>query len=615
MRIPLPRSRFGRTAAVVLAIGALIPLFALPVNNNNVFELDGDAIDNAPAGEDWELVAADTAPGALASKFITDPVGDPLDVGFTGGGSKDERDTALGGITGQVWQHSVGEPPDKNDIGHAFAAAYTDEGTGHLNVYFGADRFSNSGDAAIGFWFFKNKVSLGADGKFVGVHSVGDILVTSDFRQGGSASVINVFVWTGVAASPLLLKASAKVTNTGTTVGGFYTGDLFCANPTTGNTTPLACAQANKGPRPVPDSWTPFIFKGEGTVDMFPVGTFFEGGIDVNQILGDGSLPCFSSFLVMTRTSASTTAQLKDFALGDFTLCGMSTGKACVREDLPDDGDPLTPRVPYSPAVNSDGVSVHTKFNVPITNTGIGTLSDVQLVEKATLGGDSGNSCRITGVRIDAGEGTAAMPALGLPSGLLATNTAVEVANTLTAKSTIDVTVECDTLDNPLLNSVEVRAKSGPNLAQPDLVESHVIVLDSGEDCKADASPMIDVTKVCKGVKLVYEQGYMQPRVCFDIEVSNTGIERLNGLVVDDSKMGGALTLPRTYLGPAGSSTDSILLSNQCFTPTVPDGTPPPENPLDAKFNNLVSVSATGAISKQAANENASDDCYLCPAP
>lgn len=467
-------------------------------------------------------------------------------------------------------------------------------------VYFGADRFSNSGDAAIGFWFFKNKVSVGSNGKFTGIHSVGDILVTSDFRQGGSASVINVFVWTGNAANPLQLKASASVGNNGQPNGGFYSGGLFCANPAAGNTSPLACAQANSSAVPVPASWTPFLFKGVGATDMFPTGTFFEGGIDINQILGEGNLPCFSSFLVMTRTSASTTAQLKDFALGDFTLCGMSTGKACMREEN------------VSPAVNADGVSVHTKFKVPITNTGIGTLYDVQLVEKATLGGNSGNSCHIAAIQIDAGEGTMADPLQVLPLAV-ATNGAVEVLDTLTAKSTVDVIVECDTLDNPFLNAVEIRAKSTRNAAAPDMIESHTIALNSGEDCKADASPLLDISKTCKGTKLVYGAGYMQPRVCFDIEITNTGKEQLNGLVVDDPKVGGNLALPRTTLGPYGSATDSILLTDQCFTPSVPDGSP--MDPADAKFNNLVMASAVGAISREAANETASDDCYLCPRP
>lgn len=584
----------GLAGALVLAI----PVIGLSVNNANIFELDGDASDGAPLGDDWSTIAAGTGGNAMAAKFITDPVGNPLDNGFTGGGSKDERDISAGGLTGQVWQHQLGEPPDKNDIGHAFAAAYTDPANSHLMVYFGADRFSNSGDAAIGFWFFKNKVSTAADGKFSGVHSIGDILVTSDFRQGGSASVINVFVWTGNAANPLQLKATASVGNNGQPTGGFYSGKLFCANPAAGNTTPLACAQANSGPVPVPSSWTPFTFKGTGVTDTFPIGTFFEGGIDINQILGEGNLPCFSSFLVMTRTSASTTAQLKDFALGDFTLCGMTTGKACMREEG------------VSPAINADGVSVHTKFRVPISNTGIGTLYDVQLVEKATLGGDSGNSCAITGIDLTASEGTMADPLLVLPAPV-STNGAVEVLDTLNAKSTVDVIVECDTLDNPFLNAVEVRAKSSRNAATPDLIESHAIELGSGEECKADASPMLDVSKTCTGTKLVYSAGYMQPRVCFNIEITNTGKEQLTGLVVNDEKMGGTLALPRTTLGPQGSGTDSILLENQCFTPSAPDGSP--EDPADAKFNNLVMASATGAISKQDASETASDDCWLCP--
>ena len=58
-------------------------------------------------------------------------------------------------------------------------------------AYFGADRFDGSGDSFIGFWF-QNKVGLGANGSFTGVHKDGDLLVLSDFTNGGSVSEIKV---------------------------------------------------------------------------------------------------------------------------------------------------------------------------------------------------------------------------------------------------------------------------------------------------------------------------------------------------------------------------------------------------------------------------------------
>ncbi|WP_330970209.1 hypothetical protein, partial [Lysobacter sp. A3-1-A15] len=203
----------------------------------------------------------------------------------------------------------------------------------------------------------------------------------------------------------------------------------------------------------MPDSWSDYFYREGGTFEkrlQFPERTFFEGGIDMTQVFGEGETPCFSSFMAMTRTSASTSAQLKDFALGDFSLCDMAVAKACMVE--PD----------VSPIVNPDGTSIHTKFRVRISNPGAGAINDVQLLETALLGGTSGNSCALTAVDIPSGSGTPASPALVIPSGGLALSTgvAVEVAQTINRKSYIDATVECDSMSNPFLNKVEARSSS-----------------------------------------------------------------------------------------------------------------------------------------------------------
>src|SRR5258707_9469737 len=54
-----------------------------------------------------------------------------------------------------------------------------------------------------------------------------------------------------------------------------------------------------------------------GPSGMFGAGAFFEGGIDVACLPGVN--PCFASFLIETRASASVTAELKDFVIGSFT--------------------------------------------------------------------------------------------------------------------------------------------------------------------------------------------------------------------------------------------------------------------------------------------------------
>ena len=611
MRPLIPRTNAGRVLALALAAGLVaIPMIGLTVNDQNIFELEGNAEDDAASGDDWENIADDRpgGPGLIAQNnanvqtFITDGL-DSTDTAFMGGGSKDVNNI-------NQWQHvTAAVSPIKNEIGHAFAAAYTDPSNGHLLIYFGLDRSGEGGTAATGFWFFKDKVSIAPNGAFSGSHTVGDILVTSDYVQGGGVGEINVFRWVG-GQKPL------QVVGSSTTGGGFTVGDRFCLNNATGQTTPMACAASNSSVEDVPSSWSTYQFKSGGAFtarNTFPTRTFFEGGIDITQIFGTGST-CFASFMAMTRTSASTSAQLKDFALGDFGLCDMNVAKACAVE------------AGVSPVVNPDGVSVHTKFTITVTNPSGGTLRDVQLVETATLGGNSGRSCQVSAINLGAG-GTAANPAVTLNQNL-ASGTAFEVANTLAGNSSMTVTLSCDTLDNPFLNKVEARAKTFVGAGDPDLIRTYEI--KSGDDvqdeCEAPTPASIDVAKDCvgDGVTLVNTAGGMKARACFSIEVTNTGPVALKDLVVSDPKISASsLVAAGTTLGPSGSLTDSILLGDTngngsidageglCFDAVAPDNGE--TDPSLAEFGNRVDVTANPAIGNAGAQTDYStDECPLC---
>src|SRR4051794_29571651 len=120
---------------------ALAPA-ALAVHDDGLFELDGNAVNQVAAGDDWDKVF-DGSSSAEATKFVTDPVDDQSDPSFTGGSSKDDHDT-----TDWLWKHAkVGQP--KNDITHAFAAAYTaatGDDAGDKIVYFGLDKLEADGD-------------------------------------------------------------------------------------------------------------------------------------------------------------------------------------------------------------------------------------------------------------------------------------------------------------------------------------------------------------------------------------------------------------------------------------------------------------------------------------
>lgn len=547
-----------------LACGILLGLFAAApaqaTHDNNAFQLEGNAVDDG-LGDDWENIAHN---GGLSSAhvFIRDVVDKSIDDVFVQGGSKDERDISAAGITGQYWRHGIGNTPDKDNIVQAFAAAYNVDGD--LIIYFGANRLANDGDAAIGFWFFKNDVTENANGTFNGTHAVGDILVTSDFRKGGSASVINVFMWNGNASNPLTLLASSSSN------GGFTQDGVYCLN---GN---LACATANSQPETVPASMKPYYFKGSGgptEVDEFPTGTLFEGGINFTQLLGGQA--CFSSFLAMTRTSASTSAQLKDFALGDFNLCGMEVAKTCAG----------------IPEVNEDGVSIDTVFDVTVSNTGFGALHNVTLAETIEL--NETTECRIKAIDGDPADI------------LLFTNQPVEVASLLPGGEDVHVTIACNSEVNGLNNHVIARAKSSPGLAQPDVTADTFV----DEVCSATVNPDLSIGKACAN-EVTLVGGTNQPLVCVDISLTNEGFEKLVDLRVWNTTVDGEVDLVLNGELLPGATLD---INNVCYQPSKPDGNE--TNPGLAQYTDTVRASARGAISGVALDPIpfASRSCPLCP--
>ena len=307
--------------------------------------------------------------GGSANVFnmIQDPVESPADDIFDGGQTKDTSDI-------DAWSWKGAEPNDKNDIQHAFAAAYEDPDNGHLIVYFGLDRLDSSGNAAAGFWFLKRPVEqVTIDGENIFVykgtttpaeHSVGDVLVQSDFTNGGIVERIDSYGW-GVApagsvvspGSPLRLIAEGADCDT-------------AAEP------PELCGQVNDGGEDVPANWPGSVnpagsvkFKGPGGVvdsTTFNDATFLEGGIDLTSLFGRNT--CTAQFIAETRQSQSETAVLEDKVEGDFELCDIE-----VTKDGPEKskvGDDAT----YTVEVKNTGAV--TLFKQSIEDTLAGDLTD-----------------------------------------------------------------------------------------------------------------------------------------------------------------------------------------------------------------------------------------------
>src|SRR5918995_1912301 len=198
------RSHGFRLAVGVALVGMLGALLALPasaVHDTGAFELEGNAVNDPAPGDDWDNVCHEVVPtacptasgttGATAVDWVAEPnLNSSI---FTGGGSKDPQD-----VSQWAWKDGAGGLPDKDNLLHSFAARYaTPDGD---TLFFGSDRFDNSGDAQQGFWFFQNEITLGTNSigggtGFNGVHRTGDLLVISNFSNGGTTSTITVYSW------------------------------------------------------------------------------------------------------------------------------------------------------------------------------------------------------------------------------------------------------------------------------------------------------------------------------------------------------------------------------------------------------------------------------------
>ncbi|MFY9586642.1 MAG: hypothetical protein WAT66_04210 [Actinomycetota bacterium] len=351
----------GRALAafvVVLLTFFFVAPVALAVHDDGIFELDGDATASADPGADWNALG----PDVIASAFVNDNT-DPTDKTYLHtGASKDIDDF-------DDWvPTTTDEAPDKDEIMDAFAAGYNNA-DGDLIIYFGLDRFDASGDAQVGFWFAQNHVSI-SGGSVVGEHEVGDILVLSDFVNGGVVPEVRVFTWVGSGGSDGSID---EVTTSGS------------ADCNTAPANDKRCAIVNAGTVNAP--WD-FIDK-SGSED-FLAGEFYEGGINLTDLGIDQG--CITTFIAETRTSQSTDARLKDVAMGNFPLCGISV------EKTGDAKSKITDTTHYTITITNTGAVKLYKESIDDSILGDLTDGTDANIDDSDCGAslDPGASCEIT---------------------------------------------------------------------------------------------------------------------------------------------------------------------------------------------------------------------------
>jgi len=344
-------------------------------DDNGLFELDANVIDQAAAGDDWSNIFANTDSSFVDTGIVADPA--PLSI-FTTGSSKDDLD-----IPG--WKHKNGSVPDKDDITNAYAAAYTSGG--ETFIYFGMDRASVLGSSNVGFWFLQDDVApipgtpVGSTSGFSGAHEVGDLLVLSEFSDGGTGITIKVFEWVGTGGD--------EGGGTLQTLVGGDTGLPADCDDT--GTAANVCANVNTAP--ILDADIPWNYVGKGGTRNMPTASFFEGGLNLSALLPEE--PCITNLVAETRSSFEVNAVLKDLAHSSFALCGADI--SIEPDDVNDVGDSHTFTVDVSTTIAGNPTPAPDGTIVDVTLTHSNAAGNPVVATTDTCAtGTVGGSCEVT---------------------------------------------------------------------------------------------------------------------------------------------------------------------------------------------------------------------------
>ena len=536
--------------ALTLLLALCAPVLAATAESP--FELDANPQDNIDTGavmsDDW-----DTPPDTGGATKFTGIIQDTAPRSIFGGGDKDILDI-------DKWSWSDGSVPDKDDLTHAYAAAYNENND--LLLYFGADRISNVGDAFMGFWFFKQKVTALPNGKFSGKHTAGDTLVLMNFPQANNAvPYLAVVTWDPTcskAANNNPQPGQCAAANLRLKLQGSGANDVVCASQGGAN---LACALTNTGNVPVPAStlangvgglWSDYTPK-SGTQGTFPFESFFEGGINLSQIVG-GSDGCFSSFMAETRSSSSFTAALKDFVLDNFELCKVEITKVCTGGDLNETETGFT--------FNFEGV---------VTNGGFGTIYDVVVTDDNGTPADTSDDFIVASFD-------------SIPKGGME-----------------DYSGSFGAAGNGPTNGVSVKAASSDGGLQ-------TITASATAACPTvQREPGISVTKTCS-TKVIDEGSQLVIRVDYSGQVCNTtGVGlipplNLSGVTVTDDPSGNVHNIGTLNAADCKDYSGS-------YTPSSAGS----ENPGSISFSDTVTATGTAPLGFGTATDMATATCPLCP--
>jgi hypothetical protein len=350
------RRKWSTVLSLVIALGLAMVVKQTLFAVHEFFALEGDVVDNGLV--DWEDLfntngTTKTLPigivdhADLTPDYILNANGSFNNADFTtyATGSKDTLPVA-------GWQCTrSNNVTDKDDIINAYAATatVTVAGVEQQILYFGIERNARTGSANVGFWFLQNGdigcTSPGGSTNFTGEHMDGDLLIVSEFSNGGDVSTIKVYRWNGGASGSLSINESAS--------GGDCRDEDF---PTSGDT---VCGAANRVGIDIP--WLT-IEKTDGVGHTLRQGEFFEGGLNLS--LAGLAGKCFNTFMANTRSAPSTTANLFDYTQGTIGECGSSVTTQSSLTGTVSIGTGTIPNVSDTATIEVDGAD---SFSATVT--------------------------------------------------------------------------------------------------------------------------------------------------------------------------------------------------------------------------------------------------------
>ena len=341
-------------------------------------------------------------------------------------GSKDTLDITNGG-----WQctHS-NNVNSKIDIMNTYAASYTIP-TGQANagdqvLYFGMEKNKNNGTNDVGFWFLQHDANCSSPthANWTGSpHTVGDVLVVSEFSSGGGVSSIFAYKWVG-GSNPLVQIAAASG------------GASDCKTALAGDT---ICATTNSGAHQFNGNITTPWLTSDATLGVGHTVVppdFFEGGIDLTRAFGSsGSTApnCFNTFVGDTRSSTSLGSTLFDFARGHLQNCGARIT--------------ISPLTAVNEVNHTHTLTVHvdTRNGSTFTPAPDGTLVTLSLLNNAAGATFvNGNTCTTT-------SGTCTVQIISSTTGTVD----IHATSTVTLPDGTTSTVETDGTDSNSIDAVK----------------------------------------------------------------------------------------------------------------------------------------------------------------